>query len=161
MFMSCYWFGWSCYVNRTVESALSLTRGQIIERAQLQRGLDEVPPVLMDDGRLAQVVVNLLVNAAQAIPKAYGRDQSVTVSTRSDGRHVEIEVRDTGVGHPEGEPGADLAAVLHHQERRPRHGLGLSISREIVERAGGQHPGREPPAPPGGDDPADPPARAS
>src|SRR5262249_42795047 len=82
-------------VNRTVESALSLTRGQITERAELVRSLDEVPPVVMDDGRLGQVVVNLLVNAAQAIPKANARDHAVTVSTRSDGRSVKIEVRDT------------------------------------------------------------------
>jgi signal transduction histidine kinase/ActR/RegA family two-component response regulator len=143
-------------VNRTVESALSLTRGQIIERAQLFRRFEEVPPVLMEDGRLAQVVVNLLVNAAQAIPKAYGRDQSITVSTRSDGRSVEIEVRDTGVGIP-----AEILARIWQPFFTTKHadlgtGLGLSISREIVERAGGQIWAESPPPPLEGDDPARP-----
>ena len=143
-------------VNRTVESALSLTRGQIIERAQLFRRLDEVPPVLMEDGRLAQVVVNLLVNAAQAIPKAYGRDQGITVSTRSDGRTVEIEVRDTGVGIP-----AEILARIWQpffttKSAEAGTGLGLSISREIVERAGGQFWAESPVAPVAGDDPARP-----
>ena len=141
-------------VNRTVESALSLTRGQIIERAQLFRRFEEVPPVLMDDGRLAQVVVNLLVNAAQAIPKAYGRDQSITVSTRSDGRTVEIEVRDTGVGIP-----PEILARIWQPFFTTKHadlgtGLGLSISREIVERAGGQIRAESPPPPLEGEDPA-------
>ncbi len=133
-------------VNRTVESALSLTRGQIIERAQLHRCLDEVPPVLMDDGRLAQVVVNLLVNAAQAIPKAYGRDQSITVSTRSDGRTVEIEVRDTGVGIPKEILSRIWQPFFTTKSADLGTGLGLAISREIVERAGG-HIWADSPAP--------------
>ncbi|APR75366.1 Sensor histidine kinase [Minicystis rosea] len=138
-------------VNRTVESALSLTRGQILERAQIERRLDEVPPVVMDDGRLGQVVVNLLVNAAQAIPKTYAGDQRITVATRSDGRTVVLEVTDTGTGiAPE-----DLSRIWQpfFTTKGPAvgTGLGLSISREIVERAGGTiHvdspvPGSDPP----------------
>jgi CheY-like chemotaxis protein len=108
----------------------------------------------MEDGRLAQVVVNLLVNAAQAIPKAYGRDQSITVSTRSDGRAVEIEVRDTGVGIA-----PEILARIWQPFFTTKHadlgtGLGLSISREIVERAGGQIWAESPPPPLEGDDPA-------
>jgi signal transduction histidine kinase/ActR/RegA family two-component response regulator len=143
-------------VNRTVESALSLTRGQIIERAQLFRRLDEVPPVLMEDGRLAQVVVNLLVNAAQAIPKAYGRDQSITVSTRSDGCTVEIEVRDSGVGIPPEVLSRIWQPFFTTKSAEAGTGLGLSISREIVERAGGQIWAESPPPPAEGDDPARP-----
>ena len=143
-------------VNRTVESALSLTRGQIIERAQLFRRLDEVPPVLMEDGRLAQVVVNLLVNAAQAIPKAYGRDQGITVSTRSDGRSVEIEVRDTGVGIPKEILARIWQPFFTTKSADLGTGLGLSISREIVERAGGQIWAESPPPPVEGADPEQP-----
>ncbi|MFT3772319.1 MAG: ATP-binding protein [Minicystis sp.] len=138
-------------VNRTVESALSLTRGQILERAQIDRRLEEVPPVVMDDGRLGQVVVNLLVNAAQAIPKAYAGDQRITVATHSDGSTVVLEVTDTGTGiAPE-----DMTRIWQpfFTTKGPDvgTGLGLSISREIVERAGGTiHvespvPGTDPP----------------
>lgn len=138
-------------VNRTVESALSLTRGRILERAQIERQLGDVPPVVMEDGRLGQVVANLLVNAVQAIPRSYAGDQRITVATRSDGWTVQIEVSDTGVGiAPEHLPriwqpffttrGAEVGT-----------GLGLSIGREIIERAGGTItaesplPGADPP----------------
>ena len=124
-------------VNRTVESALSLTRGKILERAQIVRGLTEVPPVLMDDGRLAQVVVNLLVNAAQAIPKSYEHAHSVRVATVSDGSTVEIEVTDTGVGIAPGDLARIWTPFFTTKAPDTGTGLGLSISREIVERAGG------------------------
>lgn len=125
-------------VNRTVESALSLTRGRIIERAQVERHLGEVPPVIMEDGRLGQVIVNLLVNAAQAMPKEFSRDNRIIVRTRSDGGAVEIEVTDTGSGIADD----DLARIWQpfFTTKGPAEGtgLGLPISREIVERAGGR-----------------------
>lgn len=141
--------------NRTVESALSLTRGQIIERAQIVKNLTEVPPIFMEDGRLGQVIVNLLVNAAQAIPKPSSkleaRDHTVTVETRSDGRTVEIVVTDTGVGIPEENLARIWAPFFTTKGPEVGTGLGLSISREIIERAGGRItaespvPGSDPP----------------
>ncbi len=124
-------------VNRTVESAISLTRSQILERAQLVRSLDDVPPVMMEDGRLGQVVVNLLVNAAQAIQRTAAREHSVSVVTRSDGRFVEIEVTDTGVGVPEENQDRIWEPFFTTKSADTGTGLGLSISREIIERAGG------------------------
>jgi PAS domain S-box-containing protein len=142
-------------VNRTVESALSLTRGQILERAQLVRRLDEdLPPVLMDDGRLAQVLVNLLVNAAQAIPKSYARDHAVTIITRMKGTNVEIEVRDTGTGISPENLGRIWQPFFTTKSSDLGTGLGLPISKEIVERAGGrievESPVPDPEGPPRG-----------
>ncbi|WP_437979345.1 ATP-binding protein [Sorangium sp. So ce295] len=143
--------------NRTVDSALSLTRGQIIERAQIVKNLSEVPPILMDDGRLGQVIVNLLVNAAQAIPKPgskhEARDQTVTVETRSDGETVEIVVSDTGAGIAEENLPRIWAPFFTTKGPEVGTGLGLSISREIIERAGGQITAESPvpgSVPPGG-----------
>ena len=138
-------------VNRAVESALTLTRGHLIERAHVRRDLGDLPPVLMEENRLGQVLVNLLVNAAQAIPKpgtAPGRasgpgelppkeGHTISVRTHASGDDVVIEVSDTGVGiAPENlnriwtpfftTKGPDLGT-----------GLGLSISKDIVDRAGG------------------------
>ena len=118
-------------INRTVKSALSLTRGQILERAQIERHLNDVPPVMMDDGRLGQVLVNLLVNAAQAIPKTYAAEHVVSVATRSDGTTVEIEVRDTGVGIAEENMPRIWQPFFTTKSPDVGTGLGLSISREI------------------------------
>jgi len=137
-------------VNRSVESALSLTRGQIIERAQVDLRLAEsLPPVLIDEGQLGQVIVNLLVNAAQAIPKPSSRqgasEHAVTVETRSDYRTVEIEVRDTGAGiSPEDLPRI-WTPFFTTKSPEVGTGLGLAISREILARAGGSIHAESPP----------------
>jgi PAS domain S-box-containing protein len=124
-------------VKSAVASALSLTRGQILERARLEQHLEDVPPVLVDEGRLGQVIVNLLVNAAQAIPKTWDRDQAILVSTWSDEAWVEVAVEDTGVGIPPEDMGRIWQPFFTTKSPEVGTGLGLSISREIVERAGG------------------------
>ncbi len=126
-------------VNRTVESALTLVRGQIVERAEVVREFGDVPNVLIDEGRLGQVLVNLLVNAAQAIPRGWEGETKVLVSTRSlDGRTVEIEVRDTGVGIPPDIQERIWDPFFTTKDPGAGTGLGLSISREIIERSGGR-----------------------
>jgi PAS domain S-box-containing protein len=148
-------------VNRAVESALGLVRGQLLERAQIVRELGDVPSVIMEDGRLGQVVVNLLVNAAQAIPKRERAlvpgvrvvEDAVYVATRADSEHVIIEVRDTG----EGIAAENLERIFEpfFTTKGPEigTGLGLSISRDIVKRTGGrievESPPRHPPVPRG------------
>lgn len=139
-------------VNRTVESALTLTRGQIVERAEVVRDFGDVPNVLIDEGRLGQVLVNLLVNAAQAIPRGTRGEAKVYVTTRShDGRTVEIEIRDTGVGIPQDIQERIWDPFFTTKDPGAGTGLGLSISREIIDRSGGRLyvespvPGTDPP----------------
>lgn len=124
-------------VERSVRSALTLTRNQLVERARLVVDLQPVPPVAIEQGRLAQVMVNLLVNAAQAIPAERGRDHRITIATRAHGAGVEIEVSDTGVGIAPEHQRRIWAPFFTTKEPGSGTGLGLSISRELIERAGG------------------------
>ena len=69
-----------------------------------------------NESRLGQVFLNLLLNAAQAIPEGETERNEIRVSTRTDGRgHAVVEIRDTGGGIPAGDPRADLRPVLHDQ----------------------------------------------
>jgi PAS domain S-box-containing protein len=124
-------------VNEVVESALSLTRGKLVEHARLEKELTDVPPVFVDAGRLGQVIVNLLLNATQALPKTPSRTATIRVATRVGGGNVEIEVTDSGVGIPEDNLHRIWAPFFTTKASDMGTGLGLSISREIVERAGG------------------------
>ena len=93
---------------------------------------DASPRVRVDKGQLEQVIVNLALNARDAMP-AGGTLTITTAETELPdgvasgdgvaipaGRYALVAVRDTGVGHGRGDPGARLRAVLHHQARRAR-----------------------------------------
>ena len=99
---------------------------------------DRVPPLRADPDRLTQVMLNLLSNAAKFVPGEGGR---VEVALR-DGRATWcVEVRDNGPGVP----AAERATVFEKFRQggdaltRPQGtGLGLPISRQIVEHFGGR-----------------------
>jgi len=86
-------------VHQVIEGALRLVRNDLIYRARLERALEPVPPVRGNSGRLGQVVVNLLVNAIQALPKKESHDNRIRIATRTDGPDkVVVEVEDNGPG---------------------------------------------------------------
>ena len=92
----------------------------------------ELPPVWGDRIRLAQVFLNLLTNARQAMDGAASR--RLTVSSRRDNRPglpVVIEITDTGKGFSD-EQARELFQPFY-TTRKGGHGLGLSISRAIIQ----------------------------
>ena len=131
-------------VSRTIESALTITRAQIVEKADVELDLtSDLPPVAMDDGRLGQVLVNLLVNAAQAIGDARMtrtvpiKGDRVRIATRAEGSEVVIEVEDTGTGMSPRVMTRLFTPFFTTKGPDAGTGLGLAISKTIIERAGG------------------------
>ena len=126
-------------VTSVLESALHMATNQISHRARIVRGFGVVQPVMANEGRLAQVFLNLLVNASQAIPEGCVGDNEVSVSTRTSGAGtVCIEIRDTGIGiKPE-----DLERIFDPffttKPLGDGTGLGLSICKGIIEKLGGR-----------------------
>ena len=82
-----------------LESALQTAAHTIRGRARLVRYLRDVPPIEANEGRLGQLFLSLLINAAQSIPEGTASLHEVRVITRTDeqGRAV-IEIADTGRG---------------------------------------------------------------
>jgi C4-dicarboxylate-specific signal transduction histidine kinase len=124
-------------VGRAVERALSITRGAVLPRAVLERRIAPVPPLRGSEGRLVQVLINLLVNAAQAIPPGQRERHRVTVAVcLRDGLTVAIEVADTGSGI---DP-ALLPRIFDpfFTTKPDGVGLGLAVCRDIVTSLGGE-----------------------
>jgi signal transduction histidine kinase/CheY-like chemotaxis protein len=122
-------------VNRSIEGALTLTRAQIMGQARIVVDLEPVPVVLMNDARLAQVLVNLVINAADAVAHSPGRERVITLRSRKGTDHVEISVANTGEAIP-----LDLQSRIwlpFFTTKGTGTGLGLAISREIVTASGG------------------------
>jgi PAS domain S-box-containing protein len=84
-------------VRRVLESSINVAKNEIRHRARLEREYAETPLVVANEALLGQVFLNLLLNAARAIPEGSADRNVVKVSTHTDlaGRAV-IEIRDTG-----------------------------------------------------------------
>jgi signal transduction histidine kinase/CheY-like chemotaxis protein len=126
-------------IGDVLDAAIRMTGNEVRHRAQLVRQLGPVPPVVADDGRLTQVFINLLVNAAHAIPEGHVDDNRITVRTRTDeqGRAV-IEIEDTGHGMPPEIQARVFDPFFTTKDVGEGTGLGLSICHGIVSGLGGQ-----------------------
>lgn len=114
-------------------SAAALQNERVALRCEFQEGL---PRVRGDRIQLQQVIVNLLRNAADAM-RNIDRPRQLTIRTgRSGGDEVRLAVRDTGVGL--GSDGVDKLFEAFYTTKFGSTGIGLSVSRSIIERHGGR-----------------------
>ncbi len=122
-------------MSAVVDEALTLLGNQIsIQGVKLERHVGEVPLVSGDFGQLRQAVVNVVMNACEAM----GRTGKLTVETRAidGGRRVEVAVQDTGPGIAPEHLQKIFDPFFTTKERGT--GLGLSVVYGIVERHGGK-----------------------
>ena len=109
-------------------------RNDILLETQLGEGL---PPVRGDRVQLQQVLLNLIVNAIEAMSEVDRRRRELTIVSATDGPDaVRVEVRDTGTGL-DPESAAQLFEPFYTTKAEGL-GIGLSISRSIVDAHGGQ-----------------------
>ncbi|HEX7044356.1 MAG TPA: ATP-binding protein, partial [Burkholderiales bacterium] len=122
-------------IRQVVALANSETRGRgisiVLELA------DNLPPALVDDVQIEQVVLNLLRNGAEALASADAPQRELRVRTaRADDGSIEVAISDSGPGLP-----PRLAAKLFEPfftTKPDGVGLGLAISRSIIENHGGR-----------------------
>jgi C4-dicarboxylate-specific signal transduction histidine kinase len=111
-----------------------LHRNQVIVRTELT---DDLPPVAGDRVQLQQVVLNLLRNASEAMSEVDDRPRQLVIRTApDDGDHVRLTVQDAGIGF---QPHAlDEIFDAFYTTKSDGMGMGLSISRSIIERHHGR-----------------------
>lgn len=124
-------------VHQVLEAALRMANSAIVDRAKVVRNFEDVPKVSASEPRLAQVFLNLLLNAAQAIPRGDSDEQTITVSTRLEGDRVVIAIRDTGVGIAPGDLERVFEPFFTTKADLGGTGLGLSICHSLVTASGG------------------------
>jgi CheY-like chemotaxis protein len=112
---------------------------EIVHRARLVRDLGEVAPVLANQARLGQVFLNLIVNAAQAVPEGDARGQTIRIVTRmNEAGNVVVEVSDTGRGIPPDVLPRIFDPFFTSKAPGKGTGLGLSVSHGTVKELGGE-----------------------
>jgi len=127
-----------CDVARAVDWALRSTAHELHYRTRVVTHLEPTPKVALDEPRLGQVLVSLLVNAGHAIAPGKRDQHEVTVSARPEGAgQVRLEVRDTGSGIPPELLPRVFEPFFTTRAPGAGAGLGLSVSHAIVTAAGG------------------------
>jgi PAS domain S-box-containing protein len=126
-------------VHRVLETSINLARGEVRKNARIEMDLRAVPPVEASESRLGQVFLNLLMNAAQALPAGRAQQNTIRIATRTGGGgEAIIEVRDTGVGIAPENLGRIFEPFFTTKPAGIGTGLGLSICRNIVTDLGGE-----------------------
>lgn len=126
-------------ITSVLESALRMASTEIRHRAQLRRDFAELPPVHGSEAQLSQIFLNLIVNAAQAIPEGRVSSNTITVATRRNSpEHVTVEIRDTGTGIPDDIVARIFDPFFTTKASGLGTGLGLAICHRLVTALGGE-----------------------
>ncbi len=125
-------------IERVLESVLAMAWNEIRHRARVVKEYTPVPLVVANEARLAQVFLNLVINAAQAIPEGRAEANIIRLRTWSDGDRVHVEVRDTGSGIPPDTVARIFDPFFTTKAVGQGTGLGLSIAQTIVSSLGGE-----------------------
>src|SRR5262249_32668513 len=125
-------------VRRCVEGCLKIAANELRHRGRVRAELAPVPLVLASEPRLAQVFLNLIINAAHALPEGVTTNElSIRTFAESSG-HVAVEVADNGCGI---DPAAMPRIFDPFFTTKPvgvGTGLGLAIARRIISGFGGE-----------------------
>src|SRR5450432_1494871 len=121
-----------------LDSSIKVVMSEVRARARLVRDYGHIPLILANPGQLGHVFLNLLLNAAHAIPEGNPHDNTIRVMTRAAAQgEIVVEIADTGRG---------IAAEVRHRIFDPFFtttpvgrgtGLGLSVCHGIVRSLGG------------------------
>jgi PAS domain S-box-containing protein len=125
------------HLSDPMEHALVMAQNELKYRARVVKDLLPVPAVRATEGKLAQVFLNLLVNAAHAIPEGHVADNEIRVRTWSEGDSVCAEVSDTGCGIAPENRQRVFKPFFTTKPSGRGSGLGLAISKNIIESLGG------------------------
>jgi two-component system NtrC family sensor kinase len=124
-------------LHEVLDNSVQLVWGRLRSRGHVVREYGELPLVLANSVQLSQVFVNLLVNAAQALPETDQGEIRVVTQQHSDSM-VRVEVHDNGCGIPAENLERIFEPFFTTKPVGEGTGLGLSISHDIIRGLGGE-----------------------
>lgn len=123
-------------INAGIESTLKVVGHELKYLAEIEKKFDALPLVECLPMQVNQVIMNLLVNSAQAISRDQ-KDGKVSISTLSQGDRVVIKVSDNGVGIDEKNIAKIFDPFFTTKDIGKGTGLGLSLSYSIIQKHNG------------------------
>ena len=125
-------------LNDLLDESLAMARNQVEHRARVRKLYGDIDAVVGDRSALGQVLLNLILNASQALPEGRADSHEVTLRTYMQGEIVTVEVGDTGAGiSPQVLPHI-FDPFFTTKAIGEGTGLGLAVSCRIVADHGGR-----------------------
>ncbi len=125
-------------VNEVLSGACAIVADEIRDRARLLKQLGAVPRLAADPGKLSQVFINLLMNAAQAIEAGSEDQHEICCTSAYQDGGIRVTVADTGCGMPESVRSRIFEPFFTTRSRDKGTGLGLTLCADIVRRHSGE-----------------------
>ncbi|MGA2895521.1 MAG: PAS domain S-box protein [Xanthobacteraceae bacterium] len=125
-------------INDAISEVIELARSEISKNSvALRTTLAETLPLVQGDRvQLQQVMLNLIVNAVEAMSQIRENRRELLISSQSEADSILVAVRDSGPGLPEA--ALERAFEAFYTTKSNGLGMGLSICRSIVEAHGGR-----------------------
>jgi two-component system, NtrC family, sensor kinase len=127
-------------LNEAVDTTLAVCRNEYKYVADVELDLGKLPPVVCNIGEINQVLLNLIINAAQAIGENVARTEergTIRISTRVDRNEAVIEIADNGPGIPPEYEDRIYEPFFTTKEIGKGSGQGLALARTTLEQHGG------------------------
>ncbi len=121
-------------INELLDKTINVAWNELKYKTEVVREYGQIPAIPCYGGKLGQVFLNLLVNAAHAIEER----GTITVRTGRDDGHVWIEVEDTGCGMPPDVMDRVFDPFFTTKEVGKGTGMGLNLAYNIIESHGGR-----------------------
>lgn len=121
-------------INEIIEKTINVAWNELKYKVTLQKEFGLLPAVRCNSGKLAQVFLNLLINASHAI----ATEGTVTITTREDAGYAHISIRDTGSGIAEEKLAKIFDPFFTTKPVGEGTGLGLHIASSVVDAHGGR-----------------------
>jgi PAS domain S-box-containing protein len=120
-------------LKRCIEGAIGIARNEIKFRAQFQADFEPLPLVLASEGKLAQVFLNLLINACHSIEEEAPQKNKISVHAWATDEDAFVEIRDSGKGIAAENLERIWEPFFTTKQPGKGTGLGLSICKSIIE----------------------------
>ena len=123
-----------CDLNRCIESTLKIVKNGLQNKCTIETSLQPVPEVMANTGEINQILMNLMVNAGQAV----GENGHITVKTAMHNNSVQIDIQDNGSGIDPSHLDKLFDPFFTTKPVGEGTGLGLAISYGIIQDHDGE-----------------------
>ena len=125
-------------VRQVIELSITFAFSELRHKVRIVRELSDVPEVIADESRLAQVFINLLVNASHAMQDLPYARNVVRVRAYAKDGFVHVAFSDNGPGMPEDVRQRVFEPFFSAKPTGEGSGLGLSVAHNVIAALGGQ-----------------------